>query len=793
MVSKTMKKMNMTTKAGFDYGGIPPNLQKRGLFCLYRLELKTANAVKPDKVPYKQDGTRADPSNPADFCSFGEALAAYNRGGFDGIGIGCFAPIGMTDVDGCVHDGKLDEWAKEIVDELDSYTELSPSGTGIHIFFMIEDFFYDKERYYINNRKTHVEVYVPGATHRFLTMTGQCIHGTEVMERTEQLKGMLEKYMVRPQANAEKPKVTAPGSFLSDESVLRKMFASRQAEKAKALWEGNILEEKSHSEADMALAEILAFWCGGDIEQMDRLFRQSGLMRDKWDRPQSGSTYGWLTLEKAVRNCTVFYSPVLTPAEDDFNDVLEKLTELEPLNNPRYRSGDIGYGRLFADVFKGIARYVPERKKWFVYDGKRWAADIVGLMVMELAKDMADAMLVYAATIKDEDKRKAFLEGDMKWQQRRFRETYIKEAQGVYPLSMETFDQDVYLFNCDNATIDLRTGTARPHSNRDFITMISPVVFDPEAYSERFLQFIDEVMCRNTANAKFLQKCLGYGLSGLTSYECMFILYGATTRNGKGTLMGSVLYLMGDYGRAVRPETVTQKRKPDTQAPSEDIASLAGVRLANISEPSRGLVMDAALVKTMTGSDTIRARFLHENSFEFQPQHKIYINTNYLPVITDMTVFDSNRLYILPFERHFEEWEQDRTLKMEFRKPEVQSAILNWLIEGFQLLRQEGFTKPESVENAVKEYRHDSDKVAQFAEERLTEDGSSEVRTALVYAEYRRWCEENGCYAENARNFNLELRKFGEVVRRRPKAGGEKTTLLIGYRLKDDFLMPPNE
>ena len=93
----------------------------------------------------------------------------------------------------------------------------------------------------------------------------------------------------------------------------------------------------------------------------------------------------------------------------------------------------------------------------------------------------------------------------------------------------------------------------------------------------------------------------------------------------------------------------------------------------------------------------------------------------------------------------------------------------------------------------MKEYRHDSDKVAQFAEERLTEDGSSEVRTALVYAEYRRWCEENGCYAENSRNFNLELRKFGEVVRRIPKAGGEKTTLLIGYRLSDEFLMPPNE
>lgn len=455
MVSKTMNQLNMTTQVGFDYGGIPPNLQKRGLFCLYRLERKTPDAVKLDKVPYKSDGTRANSSNPADFCSFEEALAAYNGGGLDGIGIGCFAPIGMTDVDGCVHDGKLDEWAQEIVDELDSYTELSPSGTGIHIFFLVEDFFYDKERYYINNRKTHVEVYVPGATHRFLTMTGKRIHGNEVMERTEQLKGILEKYMVRPQANVTLLKITAPGSFLSDSSVIAKMRTSKQGEKAKALWEGNIPDGKSHSEADMALAEILAFWCGGDIKQMDRLFRQSGLMRDKWDRPQNGSTYGWLTLEKAVRNCTAFYSPVLTPAEDDFNDIVLKLTELDLVNNQRYRNNDIGNGRLFADVFKDIARFVPERKKWFIYDGKRWVADIATLAVMELGKDLSDALLIYAATIRDEALRKLFLDNTKHWQQRRWRETYIKEAQSIYPVPMERFDSDIYLFNCDNVTIDL--------------------------------------------------------------------------------------------------------------------------------------------------------------------------------------------------------------------------------------------------------------------------------------------------------------------------------------------------
>ena len=355
-------------------------------------------------------------------------------------------------------------------------------------------------------------------------MTGKCIHGNAVEERSEELKAVLEKYMVRPQADKPAPKVEAPGSDFSDEEALRKMFSSKQGEKAKDLWEGNIPDGKTHSEADMAFAEICAFWCGGDIQQMDRLFRQSGLMRDKWDRPQSGSTYGYITLEKAVRNCTAFYQPVRTAPAEDFNDVLHKLEELNPPDNIRYRSGDIGFGRLLADVFKDIARFVPERKKWFVYDGKRWAADIAGLMIMELSKDLADALLIYTASIKDEDKRKAFLEGGKRWQQRRYREIYIKEAQSVYPLSIKIFDTNPYLFNCDNATIDFSTGEAKPHSHLDYITMISPVKYDPEAYSERFIRFIDEVTSRDNARARFLQKSLGYGFTGLTIFECLFIL-----------------------------------------------------------------------------------------------------------------------------------------------------------------------------------------------------------------------------------------------------------------------------
>ena len=328
-----------------------------------------------------------------------------------------------------------------------------------------------------------------------------------------------------------------------------------------------------------------------------------------------------------------------------------------------------------------------------------------------------------------------------------------------------------------------------PHDPEDRLTKKSPVNYDPFARCDRFQSFVKEITGGDTEKARFLQKVLGYGMSGDTRYECLFILYGATTRNGKGTLCESVLKVLGTYGCTARPETLSVKTNANSHNPSEDIARLAGVRFANISEPGKGMVLNAAQVKSMTGNDTLNARFLHENSFDFIPQFKLYINTNYLPVINDMTLFNSGRVVTIPFERHFEEAEQDKGLKAEFRKPENQSAILNWLVEGYQLLMQEGMKLPESVITATDEYRKDSDKVWQFVQERLDEAPSMEVRTSEVYDSYRSWCSENGCHPENSRNFNQALRGFATVVRRRPRRGGGATTLLLGYRIRaSEFL-----
>ena len=759
------------------YEKLPQELKERGAFCLWRYEQRNGDTTK---VPYQTNGLRGDSTNRTAFTDFVSVFSHMD--GYDGIGIGVFDDICAIDIDHCVENGTLSDLAKDIIARMDSYTEYSPSGNGVRILFKAALPAYDRELYYINNRRLGLEVYVAGYTNRFVTVTGNAISGCGIEERADALADVLERYMKRPEKAAAK--VSAPGSYLSATSVLAKASSSTQADKFNALWSGQVPDGKSHSEADAALCAILAFWCGGDTDQMDRLFRQSGLYREKWERED----YRTNTLTGAVSMCSEFYrSTRKSAAAEDFNDLQQAVGALTPAENDRYPWNDIGNGRLFADVYKDIARYVPERKQWFIYDGTRWVPDTGALKAMELCKDLADAVMKYALGLHDEHKRKSYIDFCRKWQSRHVRITILSDAQSVYPISMEDFDSDKYLFNCANGTIDLRTMEFREHSPEDRLTKIAPVDYLPNARSERFDRFIREIMSGDMSKARFLQKSVGYSVSGDTRFECMFFLYGATTRNGKGTLMESILRVMGDYGKSVRAETLAQKHNPNSQSPSEDLARLAGIRLANIAEPSRGLVLNAAQVKNMTGNDTINARFLHENSFDFEPQFKIYVNTNYLPVITDTTMFTSERVLIIPFDKHFEAWEQDKGLKAAFRKPETQSAILNWLLEGYRLLQSEGFIPPQTVIDATNAYYHDSDKIGQFAEDCLIPDPNAETKTSALYDAYRTWCSQNGCYAENNRNFIAELRKFedGQVIRKRPKSGGEKTTVFIGYALRD--------
>ena len=487
---------------------------------------------------------------------------------------------------------------------------------------------------------------------------------------------------------------------------------------------------------------------------------------------------------------TNFYKPIIkTSAAEDFG--VDRLKELDPMDSVKYPWNDIGAGHIFADFFQDCLRYVPERKMWFYYENGIWNKDTGNLRAMKYCMELANLMYSFALEIKDEDKRKSYMKYAAKWQNHSNRVNILKDAQVHHPIHYGDFDADIYAFNCKNGTLHINTGEFTEHRSTDLLTKISPVVYDPTAHSERFCTYIDEIMSGDTERAKFLQKILGYGLTGDTRHECMTILYGATTRNGKGTLCESVLKVLGEYGCTSRAETIAMKNYTNGSQPSEDVARLAGVRFVNISEPTKGMVLDAAKIKAMTGNDTLNARYLHENSFDFQPQFKIYVNTNYLPVINDMTLFTSDRIIIIPFDRHFDEHTRDTSLKQKFAEAEVQSAILNWLLEGYRLLRKEGLRLPKSVKAATERYQHDSDKMVLFFEDNLVADDTAEELTSTIYARYKGWCKDNGCYAEGMKNFKQGLEAFAPVVRKRPKHGGEKTTLLIGYRLVSEFEVPP--
>lgn len=463
--------------------------------------------------------------------------------------------------------------------------------------------------------------------------------------------------------------------------------------------------------------------------------------------------------------------------------LVEFLEVAKPERNARYTWDDIGNGNLFADCYRGTARYVAERKKWFVFNGCVWEPDAGNLRVTELCKNLANALGCYALNLPEGAERNSYRKFVEVWQRRNHRETILKDAASVFPVKISQFDADPYLFNCLNGTLDLKKRELRPHSADDLLTMVSGVKYDPEAGSETFENFLLEVMSGDAETATYVQKVLGYCLTGDTSEECFFTLYGATTRNGKSTLLETFLRLLGDYGRSAKPETFALKHNPNGSGPSEDLARLAGARMVSVSEVPRGMHLDASLMKTITGGDTITARFLCENSFEYRPQFKQIFNTNWLPTASDVTLFSSDRVRIIPFERHFKEEERDKTLKARLSTPESLSGILNWCLDGLKMWQKTNLEPSTAVKNSTSQYQLESDKIAQFIHEEMEAGPEYEIRTSEAYAQYTYWCSLNGYHRESNRTWMADMRRLVNIERRRPRTGEDKTTMISGYRL----------
>ena len=307
------------------YTSLPDALKENGLFCVWRYEVRDGN---PTKVPYNPITGRRGRSNDKDtFTDFHTAVLQMEKGHFDGIGVGIFNGLGAIDIDHCINEhGILSDNAQNVIYLMNTYAERSPSGTGIHLLFYADpSFHYDKDTYYLKNPSNGMECYISGFTNRFMTVTGDSLEScsADVRNVTENLSVFLDSYMVRPvpQSASDPSKPIGRGINLDEASVLRKIRNARNYSKFYALYHGDISGYSSHSEADLALCSMLSFYTD-DTKTIDSIFRSSGLMRKKWDRKQSGSTYGQLTIQRALTQARTKYDP-----EGYFNRMVENYVQ----------------------------------------------------------------------------------------------------------------------------------------------------------------------------------------------------------------------------------------------------------------------------------------------------------------------------------------------------------------------------------------------------------------------------------------------------------------------------------
>lgn len=426
------------------------------------------------------------------------------------------------------------------------------------------------------------------------------------------------------------------------------------------------------------------------------------------------------------------------------------------LKSEGFNLTDLGNARRFIAQHGQDIRYCYAWGKWLLWNGTRWIKDDTG-GIYRKAKETVARIYSEAANATDSEERKAL----GKHAARSESEARIKamvsltESEHGVPVIPSELDGDPWLLNCLSGTVSLRTGELLPHRREDLITKLVPVTFDMEADCPTWISFLHSIFHDNNNLITFIQKALGYALTGDTREQVIFFFYGAGA-NGKSTLIDVILSLLGDYALQTPTETLMLT---DRGSISNDIARLKGSRFVSAVEAGEGRRMAEVLVKQLTGGDTISARFLHQEFFDFKPTCKIFLATNHRPVIkgTDHGIW--RRIRLIPFTVTIPEEEQDKNL-LDKLKAEL-PGILAWVARGCMGWQELGLGMPEEVKAATEGYRAEMDVVAGFIEECCHIAPYASVQASAIYETYRKWCIENGEDAQNQRKFGSALTERG--------------------------------
>ena len=741
------------------YKEIPQELKQLKHWCGFRIENRNG---KETKVPINAyTGEYGKSNDEGTWSDFQTALSSIKKYNCDGIGFYFKKPYFGIDIDNVrseidqyLKDDESENIVGEFIELMASYSEISVSGNGVHIIAKGK---LPKG----GRRKGNVEVYDSG---RFFVMTGNRLGRYTDVEEDElgKINYLHTKYIASNEISSTQKNRNEQGNNLSIDDIINIASKSKNGIRFNLFMNGGWDQfYSSQSEADLAFANDLAFWTNRDYNKMDQIFRKSSLFRDKWDEKRGDSTYAELTLNKAIQTCVNVFNP--EPTNDDFNLYVIDENSTKKIKTKFYSYDDTGNAQRFTDMFGDVVRYSFIRKNWYYYNGKVWQLDqegkvrrLVDKILMKMKKEP-----VFQSDDVDPEDAKKNLQKHIKYSRGSNGKTnMLKESQHLLPVSPETFDKDKHLLNVQNGYIDLKTGNLYDHDKDKFFTKISNVEYTDKIDYPLWLDFLNQIFDGDQDLINYMQRAVGYSLSGSVEEQMMFILYG-NGRNGKSVFLDIITEMLGNYTINIQPQTLMVK--PQSGNANSDIARLQGARLVTSTEPNDGMRFDEGLVKQLTGGDKVTARFLYGDEFDFFPEFKLWMATNHKPIIrgTDDGIW--RRLAIIPFTVQIPEHKVDKNLKYKLRRE--LTAILNWAVEGYREWQRIGLAEPEVIKQQRGDYRKEMDPVEQFIEECCIRKDGERARGSLLYQAYKEWATDNHQYMMNHIKFGKEMsNKFQKIT-----------------------------